>query len=284
MHQSSQLRSRSPAPAKDSEFRVLPFAGSPDQQLHSLLNHLLQQYRDALGTDKSTFSHAGEQLELPLLMPSTRLPDEVIDAGGAQPWLKVGDVGPAPGICDLAFESLLNELVQQHQDAFRNERFAFQDSSQETQAPWPVLSSLIPSTMPESKGGESEPSGERAYLGTRLLTVLVVGLAMIFGVLLGMHSARKRFGVQTLRPSESTDSRPGVSEPFDVQSVPDKIGNGNTLGRPGGSRQTDFRDTHRMASKPHAPGELTVFENDRVIFRLPADQDETPKVMQKRSD
>jgi hypothetical protein len=26
------------------------------------------------------------------------------------------------------------------------------------------------------------------------------------------------------------------------------------------------------------PGELTVFENDRVIFRLPANQDETPRL------
>ena len=285
MQQSSQLRSRSPAPAEDSELRVLPFPGDPDQQLHSLLNELLQKYRDALGTDKSTFPHSSEQLELPLLMPSRRLRDSAIEAGGeSQPDLEMGDVRPAPGICDQAFESLLNELVQQHQDAFRAERFAFQNSSQETEAPWPLLSSLRPSATPESKSSASAPSSERAHLGTPLLTVLVVGLAMILGVLLGIHNSRKRFEARTLRPSESTESRPIVSKPFDVQSVPDKIGNGNPLSQTGASLQTDSQHKHRRAAKPPAPGGLTVFEKDKVIFQLPADQDETPRIVHKRSD
>ena len=51
------------------------------------------------------------------------------------------------------------------------------------------------------------------------------------------------------------------------------------------SRQSDSHGTHRKASRQiPTPGELTVFENDRVIFRLPANQDETPRLLDKNPD
>jgi hypothetical protein len=188
-------------------------------------------------------------------------------------------------MCDEAFESLLEELVRQHQDAFRAETFSPAHPNQEPQTPLPLPSSLMPAATREPASGDSEPRSERYHFILPLLRVLVAALAMILGLLLGMHNVRNRFETQTLKQRESTGTVPKISEPFNVQSGTNDIGQKNPSVQTGVSRQSDSHGPHGKAARQlPTPGELTVFENDRVIFRLPANQDETPRVPPKTFD
>ena len=78
--------------------------------------------------------------------------------------------------------------------------------SDEPQSPLPIPPSILPDVTPESPIGESERSSKWRDLFMPLLTVLVVGLAMILGVLLGMHQARNRGEARALKQSESARS------------------------------------------------------------------------------
>jgi hypothetical protein len=170
-------------------------------------------------------------------------------------------------MCDEAFESLLEELVRQHRDAFRAERFSLAELSREPQAPLPLPASLMPAATPESLSAESEPTSERRSLIRPLLTFLVVALAMILGVLLGMHTARLRFESRILKQSDSAGALPKVSKPLNVQSVPDDIGQQNLPVPTSVSRKSDSHDRDwRASTQTLTPGELTVFENGRIIF------------------
>ena len=288
MHQSGKLRSQLPDPPEESELRVLPFPETPDPTLQSFLNELLKQYRDVVRPEKSAFPQLREQLELPLVIPSSywaEVPSEA--AGGeSEPSSEAGDVRPSAGMCDEAFESLLEELVRQHQEAFRAETFSPTHPNQESQTSLPLPSSLMPAATPESASGDSEPRSERHhFILPVLLRVLFAALAMILGLLLGMHNVRNRFENQTLKQSESAGTVPKVSEPFNVQSGTNDIGHKNPSVETGVSRQSDSHGPHAKAARQlPTPGELTVFENDRVIFRLPANQDETPRVAPKTFD
>ena len=287
MYQSGHLRSQPPDPAEDSELRVLPFPGTPDPTLQSFLNELLKQYRDGFRTEESAFPQLSEQLELPLVIPSSHWAEVPTEAASGEPESsnEAGDVRPSPGMCDEAFESLLEDLIQRHQDAFRAETFSPAHPNQEPLTPLPLPSSLMPAAIPKSASGESEPSSERHYFILSLLRVLVAALAMILGLLLGMHNGRNRFETRPLKQSDSAGAVPKVSEPFSGHPRPNDLGQKNPSVPAGVSRQSDSHDTHRKASKElPTPGELTVFENDRVIFQLPASQDETPRLLDKNPD
>jgi hypothetical protein len=180
---------------------------------------------------------------------------------------------PFRGISEPALESALNELVQRLQDAIRTENSASLQPSEEPQPMLPVPPSILPEIMIESPRRESGPSGEGRAFIMPLLTVLVVGLAMILGVLLGMHRARNRGEGRGLNQSESAGSLSTVSAPLSGQSVTDEIRLGNPPDRTDASQPIELQDKHQKAlTHLNPPGGLTVYENDRVIFRLPPTQ------------
>src|SRR5580704_12530547 len=106
MYQSGKLRSQFQDPPKDSELRVLPFPETPDPTLQSLLNELLKQYRDVVRPEKSVFPWLREQLELPLVIPSSHWAEVPTEAAGgeSEPSSAACDVRPSAGMCDEAFE------------------------------------------------------------------------------------------------------------------------------------------------------------------------------------
>jgi hypothetical protein len=275
MYQSDKLRSQPPDSAKDSELRVLPFRGISEPALESALNELVQRLQDAIRTENSASLQPSEEPQPMLPVPPSILPEIMIESprGEAEPSGEGRDVRPSPGICDPAFESLLHELVQRSQDAFRTENSDSPHSSEESQPPLPIPPNLLPDARTESPRGESELSGEGRDLIMPLLTVLVVGLAMILGVLLGMHRARNRGEGRGLNQSESAGSLSTVSAPLSGQSVTDEIRLGNPPDRTDASQPIELQDKHQKAlSHLNPPGVLTVYENDRVIFRLPPTQ------------
>ena len=107
-----------------------------------------------------------------------------------------------------------------------------------------------------------------------LLTILVVGLAMICGMLLGIHHANNRGASQILK-NESVGSVPTASAPLSSQSVIDQIrlADPNRVGR---SQLGGPQEKHQKArTRFERPGGLTVYQNDRVVFELPPGQDGT---------
>ena len=200
MYQSDKLRSQSPDPAEDWERRVLPFPRISDPAFESVVNELVRRLQDTIRTENSASPHPSEEPQPPLLIPPSLLPEIMTESprGESESSGEGRDVLP-----DAAFESLLHELVQRSQDAFRTENSATPHPSEESQPLLPIPSSLLPDVTPESLIGESERSSEGRDLIMPLLTVLVVGLAMILGVLLGMHRARNRGEARALKQSES---------------------------------------------------------------------------------
>ena len=282
MDQSDKLRSQPPDSAEDSELRVLPSAGISDPALESLLNELVQRLQDAIRTENSASLQPSEEPQplmpiLPSVQPEimTELPRGESESNG-----EGRDVLP-----DATFESLLHELVQRSQEAFQTENSASPHPSEESQPLLPVPSSLLPDVTPESLIGESERSSEGRDLIMPLLTVLVVGLAMILGVLLGMHRARNRGEARALKQSESAGSLPKVSAPLSGQSVTDNIRQGHPPDRTHASQPTETQEKQQKApTELHSPGGLTVYENNRVIFRLPPSQGGRPRLVHKRPD
>ena len=282
MYQSDKLRSQPPDSAKDSELRVLPSAGISDPALESLLNELVQRLQDAIRTENSASLQPSEEPQ-PLLpiFPSVQ-PEIMTESprGESEPNGEGRDVLP-----DATFESLLHEVVQRSQEAFRTENSATPHPSEESQPLLPVLSSLLLDVTPESPIGESERSSEGRDLIMPLLTVLVVGLAMILGVLLGMHRVRNRGEARALLQSESARSLPTVSAPLSGQSVTADIRQGYPPDRADASQPTETQEKHRKSpTQVHPAGGLTVYENDRVIFRLPPSQGGMPRLVHKRPD
>jgi hypothetical protein len=286
MYQSGKLRSQPPDPEEDTELRVLPSPGISEKTLESLLNELVQQLRVASRTENSARPHPSEEPQPPLPIPPSVLPDAMTESprGASELSGEGRDVLPSPGISDPEFESLLNELVQRSQEAFRTENSASPHRSEESQRPLPIPLSMMAEATTESPSGESELSGERRDLIMPVLTVLVVGFAMILGMLLGIHWARSRGEARAIKQSEPAGSLPTVSKPLSGQSVTD-VRRPNPQDLTGASQSTEPQDMHQKApAQRHSPGGLTVYENDRVIFQLPPGESRIPKRVRKRPD
>lgn len=269
MHQSGKLRSQSPDPAEGSELRVPSYSGICDPSFESLLRELVQQYHNAYGTEKSVSPHPSA--EPPLAMPSSSLPDAAPESprGELERSSESQDILPSPQFSDPEFESLLNEIVQQSQDTFRAQMSVGPQSSLESSLPLPTPSILSTEATPEKPRGESERGDEGRDIFMTLLTILLVGLALICGMLLGIHYAVNRGYYRTLKP---TGSQPAASAALSSQSAVDHISLGNTA-PVGTSRQGRPQEKHEKA-RVHfeRPGGLTVYQNDRVIFELPPGQ------------
>ena len=123
MYQSGKLRSQSPDPAKDSESPVPGIYGSA---FESLLNELVQHYQGAYRPEKSVNPQASEEAQLSLPIPLSPSPDASPESisGESERGSEGQDILPFPGISDPEFESLLNDLVQRSQDAFRTQESA----------------------------------------------------------------------------------------------------------------------------------------------------------------
>ena len=175
--------------------------------------------------------------------------------------------------------------VQRSQDAFRIENSASPHASEESQSPLPVPPSLLQNTTTELPSGESKLAAEGHDLLLPLLTVLVVSLAMILGMILGMHRAHTRSEARALKQSKSVGSLRTVSAPLSGQSVTDNNRQGNPPERAEASQPIEPQDKRQEASThSHPAGGLTVYENDRVIFRLPPSQGGMPRLVHKRPD
>lgn len=273
MYQSGKLRSQSPDPAKDSESPVPGIYGSA---FESLLNELVQHYQGAYRPEKSVNPQASEEAQLSLPIPLSPSPDASPESisGESERGSEGQDILPFPGISDPEFESLLNDLVQRSQDAFRTQESASPHPTDEPTLPPPIPSSVLPETAPEKPGGESERSEEGHDVVMTLLTILVVGLAMICGMLLGIHHANNRGASQILK-NESVGPVPTASAPLSSQSVIDQIrlADPNRVGR---SQLGGPQEKHQKArTRFERPGGLTVYQNDRVVFELPPGQDGT---------
>lgn len=280
MYQSGKLRSPSTDPAEDTELSVVPSAEISDPSLESLLGELLQEYQDAFGTEESASTR-------PLPIPQSLCPDATPESLSAEsePSSARAEARLSQEIRDLAFELLLQRLTKS-QNAIRAERSTRSSPSENPQAPLPIPSSLMPATKPKSPGGECEAISEGRDFVSPLLPFLVATFAMMLGVLLGMHTARNRGETRALKQSESAASLPRFSASPSSESAPDVVARGNPLVQQSGpSHQTGSRHPHLKApAQPHTLGELTVYQNDEVIFRLPPDQGGILPLVPKRPD
>ena len=280
MYQSGKLRSQSPEPAEDTGLSVVPSAEISDPALESLLGELLQEYQDAFGTEESASTR-------PLPIPQSLCPDATPESLSAEsePSTATAEARLSQEIRDLAFELLLQRLTKS-QNAIRAERSTRSSPSENPQAPLPIPSSLMPATKPKSPGGECEAISEGRDFVSPLLPFLVATFAMMLGVLLGMHTARNRGETRALKQSESAASLPRFSASPSSESAPDVVARGNPLVQQSGpSHQTGSRHPHQKApAQPHTLGELTVYQNDEVIFRLPPDQGGILPLVPKRPD
>jgi hypothetical protein len=257
------------------ERNLQPSAGLSDQEFESLLNDLVQRSQDAFLAANPEAPARREEPQPPLPIPPSILPDATTESPRGESELtgEWRDVLPPPGISDQGLESRLDELAEQLRAASRTKNSASPHSSEQSQPPLPIPPSILPETTTESPRGESELSGEGRDLIMPLLTVLVVGLAIILGVLLGMHLARDRSEARALKQTESAGSLPTVSAPLSGQSVTDNIMQGNLQDRTDASQPIELQDKHQKAlTHLNPPGGLTVYEKDRVIFRLPPSQ------------
>ena len=280
MYQSGKLRSQSPDPTEDTELSVVPSAEISDPSLESLLGELLQEYQDAFGTEESASTR-------PLPIPQSLCPDATPESLSAEsePSSATAEAPLSQEIRDLAFELLLQRLTKS-QNAIRAERSTRSSPSENPQAPLPIPSSLMPATKPKSPGGECEAISEGRDFVSPLLPFLVATFAMMLGVLLGMHTARNRGETRALKQSESAASLPRSSASPSSESAPDVVARGNpSVQQSGPSHQTGSRHPHLKApAQPHTLGELTVYQNDEVIFRLPPDQGGILPLVPKRPD
>ena len=280
MYQSGKLRSPSTDPAEDTELSVVPSAEISDPALESLLGELLQEYQDAFGTEESASTR-------PLPIPQSLCPDATPESLSAEsePSSATAEAPLSQEIRDLAFELLLQRLTKS-QNAIRAERSTRSSPSENPQSPLPIPSSLMPATKPKSPGGECEAISEGRDFVSPLLPFLVATFAMMLGVLLGMHTARNRGETRALKQSESAASLPRFSASPSSESAPDVVARGNPLVQQSGpSHQTGSRHPHQKApAQPHTLGELTVYQNDEVIFRLPPGQGGMLPLVPKRAD
>ena len=280
MYQSGKLRSQSPEPAEDTELSVVPSAEISDPALESLLGELLQEYQDAFGTEESASTR-------PLPIPQSLCPDATPESlcAESEPSSATAEARLSQEIRDLAFELLLQRLTKS-QNAIRAERSTRSSPSENPQAPLPIPSSLMPATKPKSPGGECEAISEGRDFVSPLLPFLVATFAMMLGVLLGMHTARNRGETRALKQSESAASLPRFSASPSSESAPDVVARGNPLvQQSGSSHQTGSRHPHLTApAQPHTLGELTVYQNDEVILRLPPGQGGMLPLVPKRPD
>lgn len=280
MYQSGKLRSQSPDLAEDTKLSVVPSAEISDPALESLLGELLQEYQDAFGTEESASTR-------PLPIPQSLCPDATPESLSAEsePSSATAEARLSQEIRDLAFELLLQRLTKS-QNAIRAERSTRSSPSENPQSPLPIPSSLMPATKPKSPGGECEAISEGRDFVSPLLPFLVATFAMMLGVLLGMHTARNRGETRALKQSESAASLPRFSASPSSESAPDVVARGNpSVQQSGPSHQTGSRHPHLKApAQPHTLGELTVYQNDEVIFRLPPDQGGILPLVPKRPD
>ena len=287
MYQSGKLRSPSTDPAEDTELSVVPSAEISDPWLESLLGELLQEYQDAFGTEESASTRPSKEHRFPLPIPQSLCPDATPESLSAEsePSSATAEAPLSQEIRDLAFELLLQRLTKS-QNAIRAERSTRSSPSENPQAPLPIPSSLMPATKPKSPGGECEAISEGRDFVSPLLPFLVATFAMMLGVLLGMHTARNRGETRALKQSESAASLPRFSASPSSESAPDVVARGNpSVQQSGPSHQTGSRHPHLKApAQPHTLGELTVYQNDEVIFRLPPDQGGILPLVPKRPD
>jgi hypothetical protein len=284
MYQSGKLRSQSPDPTEDTELSVVPSAEISDPSLESLLGELLQEYQDAFGTEESASTRPSKEHRFPLPIPQSlcqyAAPESL--SAESEPSSATAEARLSQEIRDLAFELLLQRLTKS-QNAIRTERSTRSSPSENPQAPLPIPSSLMPATKPKSPG---EAISEGRDFVSPLLPFLVATFAMMLGVLLGMHTARNRGETRALKQSESAASLPRFSASPSSESAPDVVARGNPLvQQSGSSHQTGSRHPHLTApAQPHTLGELTVYQNDEVILRLPPGQGGMLPLVPKRPD
>jgi hypothetical protein len=277
MYQSRKLRSQPAEPAKDSELRVLPFPRISDPAFESLLNELIQRLQNAAGEEESITPKESDEQQLPLPIPPVRIPGATTEslAEESEPSSEERNVQPSAGLSDQEFESLLNDLVQRSQDVFRTANPDGPARREEPQAPLPIPSTLMPDLTVESLSTQFELGREGRDPIMPLLTVLVVSLAMTLGWLLGMHSARNRGDARAVKRHQTTSSVPRVSMPSIGRTATEEDGLGSPPNQAGTTRSQDAHHNVRPQLRP--PEGLTVYENDRVVFRLPPEQDTMPK-------
>ena len=283
MYQSRKLRYQPAEPAKDSELRVLPFPRISDRAFESLLNELIQHLQTAAGAEESVRPAEREEKQLALSFPSVLIPGATTEslAEESEPSHEEPDVQPSAGLSDQEFESLLNDLVQRSQDAFQAAN-PTPPGREEPQAPLPIPSTLMPEVAIESPRTGLELGRERRDLKMALLTVLVVSLAMTLGWLLGMHYARNRGATQAVKQHPSTSSFPSISMPSTGRTATEEDGVESPPNHAGRPQPQDAHHNARPRVRP--PEGLTVYENDRAIFRLPPEQDTMPTRARDKPD
>jgi TonB family protein len=115
----------------------------------------------------------------------------------------------------------------------------------------------------------SEPIRKRDF-GTTVLTGMVIGLAILFGSLLGMRIARQRgsrslaYVVPTLPPAKAAVSVSPAVEPSDAATSNEP---------PHTSKSETVNPTKTIATGNHAGG-LVIYQNNRVVFQIPPSQAE----------
>jgi hypothetical protein len=290
MSELRNLRTQPPDIQDDGSLCAPPPEEISDPAFESLLNELVQRYQVLLRAEKAAAPES-EPLAEPPLIASTLLPNPIAESHAAEPEpttesrdseardLETREPEPSPRMSDAAFESLLNDLVEQYREAFRTESAALppQTNSPEPSPALPIPPSLMPHHMAESTPAELETSTRWRGLLMPVLTALVVGLAMVLGLLLGIHQAH-RVAIHTLKgrdtaaprsavatPSVATPTLPTPTPPSNTQTVTKQIEPVDHSYQTTAAQRTDRR-VHRQ---PHPHGGLTVYKNDQVIFHLP---------------
>jgi hypothetical protein len=285
MSELRNLRTQPPDTQDDGSLCAPPPEEISDPAFESLLNELVQHYQVLLRAEKAAAPES-EPLSEPPLIASTLLPNPVAESHEAEPEPtaeahdpETHEPEPPLRMSDAAFESLLNDLVEQYREAFRTESAALppQTNSPEPSPALPIPPSLMPDRMAESTPGELETSSRWRGLLMPVLTALVVGLAMVLGLLLGIHQAH-RVAIHSLKgrdtaaprsavatPRAATPTLPTPTPPSNTQTVSNQIEPVDHSYQTTAAQRTD----HRVHRQPHPHGGLTVYKNDRVIFRLP---------------
>ena len=133
----------------------------------------------------------------------------------------------------------------------------------------PELPSLAPRLQRDD--GDGGPPPLRRDLVTPVLTLIVIGLAILLGTLLGMHITRKkRSGLRAPQPIANTAVRPDSSTESQTTAAnsptapPKDKSAGNTA-----SSNEGISVVHAPGQENPSAGGLVVYQNGRVVYQAP---------------